>query len=76
LFCVVPKPSTRKNANESPETEKVPILVVERMREAILDEVFRPGDHLAEVDLAEKFTSAGRLSARRSSPWKRKARPL
>jgi DNA-binding GntR family transcriptional regulator len=51
----MPKLSTRKNANEGPETEKVPTLVVKRIREAILDEVFKPGDHLAEVDLAEKF---------------------
>ena len=49
------KPSTYKNANERPETEKVPTLVVKRIREAILDEVFKPGDHLVEVDLAEKF---------------------
>jgi hypothetical protein len=49
------KPSTRKNANERPETEKVPILVIKRIREAILDEVFKPGDYLGEVDLAEKF---------------------
>jgi DNA-binding GntR family transcriptional regulator len=49
------KPSTRKNANQRSETEKVPTLVVKRIREAILDEVFKPGDHLTEVDLAEKF---------------------
>jgi DNA-binding GntR family transcriptional regulator len=49
------KLSTRKNANERPETEKVPTLVVKRIREGMLDEVFKPGDHLAEVDLAEKF---------------------
>jgi DNA-binding GntR family transcriptional regulator len=49
------KPSTHNNANERPATEKVPTLVVKRIREAILDEVFKPGDHLVEVDLAEKF---------------------
>jgi len=49
------KPSTHKNTNERPETGKVPTLVVKRIREAILDEVFKPGDHLVEVDLAEKF---------------------
>ena len=43
------------NANETQETEKAPFLVVKRIREAILDEVFRPGDHLGEVELAEKF---------------------
>jgi DNA-binding GntR family transcriptional regulator len=30
-------------------------LVVKRIREAILDEVFQPGDRLIEVELAEKF---------------------
>ena len=49
------KPSTRKNVNERPETEKIPALVVKRIREAILDEVFKPGDRLVEVDLAERF---------------------
>ena len=49
------KPSTRKSANERPETEKVPTFVVKRIREAILDGVFKPGDHLTEADLAEKF---------------------
>jgi DNA-binding GntR family transcriptional regulator len=49
------QPLPSKNANETPETEKVPFLVVKRIREAILDEVFKPGDHLAEVELAEKF---------------------
>jgi DNA-binding GntR family transcriptional regulator len=49
------KPSSHRNVNERPECEKVPALVVKRIREAILDEVFKPGDHLAEVHLAEKF---------------------
>jgi hypothetical protein len=40
------QPSPSKNANETPETEKVPLLLVKRIREGILDEVFKPGDHL------------------------------
>jgi DNA-binding GntR family transcriptional regulator len=48
-------PSPPKNANETLEAEKAPVLVVKRIREAILDEVFKPGDHLGEVELAEKF---------------------
>jgi hypothetical protein len=36
------KPSTRKNANERPETEKFPTVVLKPIREAILDEVFKP----------------------------------
>ena len=47
--------SPSQNVNETQETEKVPFLLVKRMREAILDEVFQPGDRLVEVDLAEKF---------------------
>jgi DNA-binding GntR family transcriptional regulator len=47
--------SPPKSANASLETEKAPFLVVKRIREAILDEVFKPGDHLGEVELAEKL---------------------
>jgi DNA-binding GntR family transcriptional regulator len=49
------QPSSPNNANETQEAEKVPFLVAKRIREAILDEVFKPGDHLGEVELAEKF---------------------
>jgi DNA-binding GntR family transcriptional regulator len=49
------QPLAPKNANETQETEKAPFLVVKRIREAILDEVFKPGDHLGELELAEKF---------------------
>jgi DNA-binding GntR family transcriptional regulator len=49
------EPLAPKNANETQGTEKVPFLVVKRVHEAILDEVFKPGDHLVEVGLAEKF---------------------
>jgi DNA-binding GntR family transcriptional regulator len=48
-------PSTLKNENELPETEKAPALVIKKIREAILDEAFRPGDHLVEAELAQKF---------------------
>ena len=49
------QPSSPKCGSETPETEKVPVLLVKRIREAILDEVFHPADRLVEVDLAEKF---------------------
>jgi DNA-binding GntR family transcriptional regulator len=49
------RPSPSKRRSETPESEKVPALVVKRIREAILDEVFQPGDRLMELDLAEKF---------------------
>jgi len=45
----------RKNSNETQETEKATFQVVKRIREAILDEVFKPGDRLGQVELAEKF---------------------
>src|SRR6516162_9462272 len=51
----MPQSTPRKNSNEAQETEKAPLLVVKRIREAILDEVFKPGDHLGEAELAEKF---------------------
>ena len=44
-----------KPGSETPESQKVPFLLVKRIREAILDETFKPGDRLIEVDLAEKF---------------------
>ena len=47
------KPLAPKNANETQETEKAPFLVLKRIREAILDEVFTPGDRLGELELAE-----------------------
>jgi DNA-binding GntR family transcriptional regulator len=49
------QPSPPKNANETEESEKAPLLVVKRIREAILDEIFKPGDHLGEAELAAKF---------------------
>src|SRR6516162_11529239 len=49
------KPSPAKNANETQDTEKATFLVLKRIREAILDEVFKPGDHLGEAELAERF---------------------
>jgi DNA-binding GntR family transcriptional regulator len=44
-----------KNLDQAPEAEKVPVVVVKRIREAILDEVFKPGDRLTEAELVEKF---------------------
>jgi DNA-binding GntR family transcriptional regulator len=37
------------------ENEKTPTVVIRKIREAILDEVFTPGDWLPELDLAAKF---------------------
>jgi DNA-binding GntR family transcriptional regulator len=49
------QPLRRKNSSETQETEKATFLVIKRIRESILDEVFKPGDHLGEAELAEKF---------------------
>ena len=49
------EPSSHKDESETEETEKLPALLVKKIREAILDEVFQPGDRLIEVDLAERF---------------------
>src|SRR5260221_2771471 len=47
--------SSQKNANQIQEIEKVPFVVAKKIREAILDEVFKPGDHLTEAELVAKF---------------------
>src|SRR5262249_26922623 len=47
--------STRKTNNETSEIEKTPTVVIRKIRDAILDEVFKPGDWLPELDLAERF---------------------
>ena len=54
-FFASMQPSTPKRGSETEESEKVPFFLVKRIREAILDEVFQPGDRLIEVDLAERF---------------------
>src|SRR5260221_1602411 len=51
----MPQLSARKNANQMLEAEKVPFVAAKRIREAILDEVFKPGDRLTEAELVEKF---------------------
>jgi len=51
----MPQLSARKIANQMLEAEKVPFVVAKKIREAIFDEVFKPGDHLTEAELVEKF---------------------
>jgi DNA-binding GntR family transcriptional regulator len=41
--------------NSEQEIEKTPFLVVQKIRDAILDETFKPGDRLPEGELAEMF---------------------
>jgi DNA-binding GntR family transcriptional regulator len=51
----MPKSSLAKDLAQSEEGGKAPTIVAQKIREAILDEVYLPGDHLGEIDLAEKF---------------------
>ena len=47
--------STQNKNNETSEIEKTPTVVIRKIRDAILDEVFKPGDWLPELDLAKRF---------------------
>jgi DNA-binding GntR family transcriptional regulator len=48
-------PSTQQIRNNEQEIEKAPFLVVQKVREAILDETFNPGERLPEGQLAKMF---------------------
>src|SRR5215471_2836195 len=41
--------------SETSEIEKTPTVVIRKIHDAILDEVFKPGDWIPESDLAERF---------------------
>jgi DNA-binding GntR family transcriptional regulator len=41
--------------SETTRVEKTPTLVIRKIRDAILDEIFKPGDWLPELDLAKRF---------------------
>jgi DNA-binding GntR family transcriptional regulator len=45
----------RRRVKDENGAEKVPTLVVHWIRDAILDETFKPGDHLTETELGEMF---------------------
>ena len=45
----------QQRRNNEQETEKAPFLVVQKIRDAILDETFKPGDRLPEAELGEMF---------------------
>src|SRR5258708_9545600 len=47
--------SAHEPTDQAADAEKVPFVVVKKIREAILDEVFKPGDRLTEAELVEKF---------------------
>src|SRR6516162_4036249 len=45
----------RNMKTETTQVEKAATVVVRKIRDAILDDVFKPGDWLPEVDLAKRF---------------------
>jgi DNA-binding GntR family transcriptional regulator len=47
--------STQNKNNETSDIEKTPTVVVRKIRDAILDEIFKPGDWLPEAELGERF---------------------
>jgi DNA-binding GntR family transcriptional regulator len=47
--------SVRKRENETSQVEKTATAVIRKIRDAILDDLFKPGDWLPEVDLAKRF---------------------
>ena len=47
--------STQNKNKETSEIEKTPTVVIRKIRDAILDDVFKPGDWLPELDLAKRF---------------------
>jgi DNA-binding GntR family transcriptional regulator len=47
--------SVRHMKNETTQVEKTATVVIRKIRDAILDDVFKPGDWLPEVDLAKRF---------------------
>ena len=49
------EPALPERRNDGPELEKVPVLVVKKIRDAILDETFQPGERLPEAELAKIF---------------------
>jgi DNA-binding GntR family transcriptional regulator len=48
-------PFVQQRRNNEQEIEKTPFLVVQKIRDAILDETFKPGERLPESALGEMF---------------------
>jgi DNA-binding GntR family transcriptional regulator len=48
-------PFVQQRRNNKQEIEKTPFLVVQKIRDAILDETFKPGERLPESGLGEMF---------------------
>jgi hypothetical protein len=50
-FEIMRSSLVRQRRNDQQETEKAPFLVVQKIRDAILDETFKPGERLPEGQL-------------------------
>jgi DNA-binding GntR family transcriptional regulator len=48
-------PFAQQRRNDEQETEKAPFLVVQKIRDAILDETFKPGERLPEEQVGKMF---------------------
>src|SRR5215831_6061663 len=47
--------SVQNMKNEITQVEKTATTIIRKIRDAILDDVFKPGDWLPELDLAKRF---------------------
>ena len=48
-------PFVRQRRNDEQESEKARFLIVKKIRDAILDETFKPGDRLPEEEVGKMF---------------------
>ena len=54
-FELMRGPLVQQRRNNEREIEKTPFLVVQKIRDAILDETFKPGERFPEKGLGEMF---------------------
>jgi DNA-binding GntR family transcriptional regulator len=54
-FELMRRAFVQQGRNNEQGTEKAPFLVIQKIRKAILDETFKPGDRLPEAELGEMF---------------------
>src|SRR6516165_10832930 len=54
-FELMRGPFVQQRRNNEQEIEKAPFLVVQKIREAILDETFKPGERLPEEQVGKMF---------------------
>ena len=54
-FELMRDPFVQQRRNNEQEIEKAPFLVVQKTRDAILDETFKPGERLPEEQLGKMF---------------------